>query len=455
MDEFSSISRRTFLAGVVGVSATGMGGCLVEPPDRGINGSIIRPGGGPEYNPEEVPVNPDTVQIDQPFSIQFDGLSSVDTVELTVSITDPKLVEWTTQLSYDVEGGTLNLDRDEPADAGFGTGTMRKIQMAKPESREYSYPLRPEDEVTFAIEVDGEQVAVKTVTRTMGHPEVYGTPVRDSNTVAGRVFEPPGEQSAPGVIFLHGSAGNISEQLAGVLASNGFVVLGLKYFAPEAGKPLVEVPVERVERGAEWLLDHERVEGSQVGAIGYSAGAELALLAGSQFDALGAVVSINGSGVVWAGITSEGNIAQSSMWARDGAPVPYIPLDWEGDVSQREAHEESFEEATATTIQDATIPVENIDGPVLLISGRNDQRWNTAQYQGIAYDRLQEYDHPPDAKHLIYQDAGHLISYPYYPTAYRDLSTKLQFGGNRRGHAKSDAHHWPRVLDTLNAVAVD
>lgn len=452
-DDSPSLARRRFLAGIAGISTMSVAGCLVEAPESGNDEVVISPTGGPDYDPDEVPVNPDTVRIDEPFSIQFDGLSSVGSAELTVSMSDPNLVAWTTQLSYDVDGEILNLDRDEPTDPDFGPGTMRKIQRAEPASNEYRYPLRSEDEVTFTLEADGEQLGSKTVTRMLGHPSVFGSPVRDSDTIAGRVFEPPGDESVPGVVFLHGSGGHVSENLAAVLASNGFVVLGLKYFAPEAGEPLAEVPIEKVKRGAEWVLDHDRVEGTQVGVIGYSAGAELALLAGSQFDAVGAVVTVNGSGVVWPGITSDLEIAETSMWSLNGEPVSYVPLDWEEGVSQREAHEESFAEADETTIEEAKISVENIDGPVTLVSGKDDQRWNTAHLQGIAYDRLVERGHSYAFDHLVYEAAGHIITFPYYPTAHRDSGTSIPYGGSKRGYAKADAHHWPRVLDTLDAVA--
>lgn len=68
---------------------------------------------------------------------------------------------------------------------------------------------------------------------------------------------------------------------------------------------LIEMPLERVERGLRWLRDHPRVAArdGRVAIVGASKGAELALVLATTFpDLVGPVVAYTPSSVVWAGI---------------------------------------------------------------------------------------------------------------------------------------------------------
>ena len=94
--------------------------------------------------------------------------------------------------------------------------------------------------------------------------------------------------------------------------------------------------------------------------------------------------------------------------------------------------------ADQADIARATIPVEKINGPVLLISGEDDALWPSTQLAQIAMDRLAQYQHPFPDKHLHYAGAGHLIGEPYLPTTalasyYNPTVEKtLNVGGKRR-----------------------
>lgn len=102
----------------------------------------------------------------------------------------------------------------------------------------------------------------------------------------------------------------------------------------------------------------------------------------------------------------------------------------------------------------AAIPVERINGPVLLISGREDAMWPSTLMAERVVERLAAHDHPHRFEHLAYPGAGHVIFLPYLPTtttsAIHPVEGRLYaYGGNPRDTARASADSWPRVVTFL------
>ncbi|WP_049922988.1 acyl-CoA thioesterase/bile acid-CoA:amino acid N-acyltransferase family protein [Halopiger djelfimassiliensis] len=404
---------------------------------------------------EPIVTHPETVPVDEPFTLEIAGLPEGTTVEVTATADDARDVTWSATATYDASDGTVDLDEDAPTEGPYETAeTMRLIQHMHPEDGGgLPYVPPPEERLSIDVTADGDAVGSTAITRPFGDPAVTATDLEPPNLV-GEVFEPPGSVPAPGVVVLHGSEGEPRTGMARLLASHGFIAVALQYFGA-AGLPseLVEVPVELVDEAATWLLQRDRVDGSRIGLIGASKGGELALLAGSRFESIGAVVGISASGVAWAGVSMTEPSADSS-WTVDGEPVPYVPYTDDPTVWDREpplefepAYAASLEAASADRIEEATIPVEEIDGPVLLVSGGADRLWNAVELSSIAIDRLEAHDHPHE--HLVFDEAGHAIQYPYLPTANRAEVPPFVLGGTPAGYAEADAAYWPRALETL------
>ncbi|MEY7850699.1 acyl-CoA thioester hydrolase/BAAT C-terminal domain-containing protein [Natrarchaeobius sp. A-rgal3] len=407
-------NRRRFLgscgAGIVGT----MSGCLDEI--------------GPIGESEPVFDHPDSVRIDESFPLEIGGLPTGEQIEVIATADDDNGVTWSTTVTYEATDGTIDLETDAPLGATDGeAGTGRLIQSMETTGGEGStYAPPPEETLSLEVAVDDNVLGTSTMTRTFGDPDLTVTEL-DEGPV-GVAFEPPGSQTVPAVVVLHASEAEPLTDYARMLASNGFVALALHYYGTE-GLPdeLVEVPLELVDEAATWLLDHDRVEDSQVGLFGRARGGELALLAGSRLDSTGPVVSLNGSGVVIPGLTP--GHATEHAWTVDGDPIPHFT----GDDDELEA---------------ATIAVEENDGPVLLVSGAEDLLWESTELTSVAQDRLEERDFSDEYDHLVFDDAGHAIRYPYVPTGNRE---RLQLGGTSAGYARADATYWPRALEALRS----
>ena len=98
----------------------------------------------------------------------------------------------------------------------------------------------------------------------------------------------------------------------------------------------------------------------------------------------------------------------------------------------------------------ATIPVEQIAAPILLISGTDDQLWPSTTLAELAMSRLGESGRPYHDMHLSYEGAGHLAGRPAGPAAG---SQRYALGGTATDDLASHEDAWPQVLRLLGSDA--
>jgi dienelactone hydrolase len=222
--------------------------------------------------------------------------------------------------------------------------------------------------------------AVATVTPVPTVPVAARTPlpVRQEVTPAGdTLYLPAGPGPFPAVIVLHGSEGGTTytAPLALSFARDGFAALALCYFGcPGRPDALKDIPVEGVMAAVDYLRARADVRPGAVALVGLSRGAELALIVGVLDPNVRAVVSVMGSPFVNPGQTSAG---LANAWLYGGQQLAF-----------------------------ATIPVEQINGPVLLIQGQLDKVWPVDFAYQLA-DRLAAQGHAYEL--AVYPNRGHDI----------------------------------------------
>ena len=117
--------------------------------------------------------------------------------------------------------------------------------------------------------------------------------------------------------------GGYALDAAGALAAHGFVTFALAYYAvPGLPDDLMEIPLEYLETGINWLANLPDVKG--VAVMGRSKGGELALLLGSLFDSIRAIVAYVPSSQTHCWGEPD---ARKSCWTYKGKPFPYVPMD--------------------------------------------------------------------------------------------------------------------------------
>jgi len=315
--------------------------------------------------------------------------------------------------------------------------------------------------ITLTVKRDGQAVAEATIERRWTELGVRRTPVREGGLSA--VFcQPEGPGPHPGLLLLGGSEGGLHEPDAALLAARGYATLALAYFrAPGVSPDLVDVPLEYFGTALDWLAARPGVRADRLGVMGGSRGGELALLLGATFPAIRTVVSTLGSGLIMQGIGGH-TIAEMvdtarASWTYRGQRLPYLPSRATPAFAARlmagepidlgEIFRAALDAADADTIAAATIPVERIGGPVLLISAGDDRTWPTEQLSTMAEVRLRRHGHPHPVEHHRYPAAGHgIIPPPHGPTTI--LTAPLPGGAMILGgtaatnaHARADAWH--------------
>lgn len=195
------------------------------------------------------------------------------------------------------------------------------------------------------------------------------------------------DQPRAAIIMLGGSEGGKTwsriRQPVDLLVQRGFAILSLAYFKAQ-GLPgsLEEIPLEYFEKAFAWLSAQPGIVADKVAILGGSKGAEAALLLGSRYPQVKAIVAFSPSSVVWQGIPKRrfdlGKAVKSS-WAYHGMSLPFLA--YPQPISKwallalrlRNMHEEALQDSAG--VKEAVIPVENIMGAILLISGKRDLLW--------------------------------------------------------------------------------
>lgn len=97
--------------------------------------------------------------------------------------------------------------------------------------------------------------------------------------------------------------------------------------------------------------------------------------------------------------------------------------------------------ADAEAVAAAAIPVERIQGPVLLVSAGQDKGWPSRALSEIAVDRLRRAGHPYPVEHLVYE-ATELAS--------QGPGVLLASGGTPEANASARADAWLRTRQFLS-----
>jgi dienelactone hydrolase len=101
------------------------------------------------------------------------------------------------------------------------------------------------------------------------------------------------------------------------------------------------------------------------------------------------------------------------------------------------------------------IEVEKTAGPILMLSGSDDQMWPSLVLADIAAQRLLRHKFAHRFEHVTYAGAGHFIRFPYSPTIteifHPVVKVLMALGGDAVSNAAADHDSWTRLLGFLAA----
>ncbi len=204
-------------------------------------------------------------------------------------------------------------------------------------------------------------------------------------------------------------------------AAEGITVLALAFFkAPGLPDKLLNVPIESVENAARYLKAHGY---GKIAVWGISMGSQLALLSGIYMPELITCV-IAASPICFA---TQGLNAMTlktypgSIFSWRGKQIPCACYDPKITKHGKRLilqylikhHEFSvmfyYDGIIKNLREEQVLPVEKINGPVLLISGGMDSMWPSEQSARILMRRMDEGGHSFEHKHLHYIHGSHYM----------------------------------------------
>src|SRR5438132_6483648 len=435
-----------------------------------------------------VHIDPPGARVDEPFRLTASGLPPGLPITIRAATRDGELREWASYATFLAgDDGTVDVSTAAPLSGTYSgvdpTGLLWSMQPVERGPRTFfvrrkAAPLRVRVTVTKAplkgpdkSETGGRELASCEVDRTFGGESVVRR-VADGRGLAGDLFFPITGGPHPGVMVVSGSAGGQLDHAASLLAAHGYAVLSLGYCGVEdrpAG--LRHIDLEYFEQALEWMAVQPEVSGDRIVVVGLSRGGELALQLASMFPRIAGVVAGSPCGIRQAGIGKRNSDFTKPAWMYGGTALPYVPARFNlrrffqfysvfvfrRPLRLRPVFERLLRKHDLVAA--ATIQVERIKGPVLLISGTADELWPSQQFAELVMARLRENEHPYPDEHLQYAGAGHFVCFPYALPSMPPMTSMspvpvftMDFGGTAEANAASARDSWPEILRFLAAV---
>jgi dienelactone hydrolase len=385
---------------------------------------------------------PDNVLSDEVAVIRAMGLPPNGRVTIEGRLSDGGGHSWISQAEFSADDrGTMDVSRQAPVKGSYKeVSAMGLIWSMKPVDKNVDRYTPPPDLgvqlIEFRLMVDGKQVSSAQLTQRAVAEGVRQ--IKIDGELHGILFVPAGSGRHAGVLVVGGSEGGLPMQKAAWLASHGFVAFALAYFRYENLPANLEaIPLEYFGSALGWMRQRPEVLPDRIAVMGTSRGGELALQLGSMYPKVSAVVAYVPANVRYPSCCNE-------------TRVPYA-WTWQKQALAFSAPSDSIHNSIA--VMQASIPVEHIRGPVLLISGDDDGVWPSSMMANAIATRLKTAHFAYQVTHLDYSHAGHLAGRPeIVPAWHRPIAhfgKGMAFGGTPEGEAESSLDAIPKVLEFL------
>lgn len=209
------------------------------------------------------------------------------------------------------------------------------------------------------------------------------------------------------------------------LMQKGYAILAIGYFNAE-GTPsnLDRISLDAISDTIMSIAKNDKIDASKIALIGGSKGGELILNLASRYNQYKAVIALSTSHVTFPAITWSAN---TSSWTYKGNEVTYVPAPLKtispalkGDLYT--AFSMMLEDEKA--VEEAEIQVENINGPILILSGKDDDQWPATAMSNRIIERLNEKNFKFHKQHTIL-DGGHTEPMKHFNLVYDFLEKHL------------------------------
>jgi dienelactone hydrolase/membrane-associated phospholipid phosphatase len=396
--------------------------------------------------------------LDEPLKIEVSKLAPFQVAAIKVMVIDGNGTYWESRACYKAnELGQINPSKQEPLNNSSYTG-IHAMGLFWSLTSEKLDVFNYKDNLDFVINLEtGNSTQSDTIKRkTYSNLNAFNIEkIEIRNELVGNLYLQKDHKKRPVIILLGGSGGNFQNGKAAYLATKGYAVFDLKYFgAKNLPKHLERIPLEYLEKAINYLKNHPNIDSSRIALIGRSKGAEFALLYASLHEDINAVISVVGSSVSW----SSKNYFSPS-WTYKNKDIPFARgsiieavkyLRKSNDLSQDQSSYMLSAFKNENKIRKASIKIENIKCPILLLSGKSDLQWSSTMMSDLIVSRANNHNFPFEINHYSYDNAGHQFDeIPYIPLVDFSKVVTWKSGGTPQGNALAAIDSWKKILTFL------
>ncbi|KAM9380909.1 acyl-coenzyme A thioesterase 5-like [Phaethornis superciliosus] len=393
---------------------------------------------------------------DEPLAIAVQGLGPRQQVTLRTSLRDETGELFQACARYQAgDDGELDLARCPALPGGSFSGLepMGLLWALQPQ-KQYWRLVKRDVQSPFLLQLEvfeghgeppGRLLAQAQHERAFLRDGVRRIPVREGR-IRATLFLPPGEDSFPGIIDIHGLGGGLPEHRASLMANHGFATLALAYYHYEdLPKEPTELHLEYFEEAVNYMLQHPQVKGPGVGLLGYSKGADLCLAMAAFLKNITAVASLNGAVAITA----------IPLCYKDKT-IPSLPFD-ERRTKVIDSHIFDYSELSFDPFQapgnQSLIPLEKAEAQLLFIVGQDD-RIIKSKYYATEVCKLLQAQGKENFQILSYPGTGHCMEPPFFPLysigKHPVFHKWSVLGGELRAYSKAQVHAWPQIQAFFN-----
>jgi len=411
-------------------------------------------------NKYKIEVIPEIALIDEKITIELNGFNPKEKVTIQAETNgyycinrscEQKSIDESYAVFEADDNGNIDLSRQAPVEGCYSEinsmGLLEFMRLKNTTNQKKPVNLKDVNIdkgyiITFSVKIKDKVVIRKTHTRLYRRENVKCVDINEDNLVA-RYFTVDDDIPKPAVIVISGSEGGLekAQATAGLLASHGYSALALCYFGLERlPSTLEKIPLEYIENAIKWLEKEQTVLSDKICIYGRSKGGELALLAATIFKQIKGVIANTPSSIVWQGLNENNRPSKYSSWSYQGKEIPYLKFNslatfkyitkkmFKQSARISDIYKSSLSSPKAS---ECAIAVEKINGPILLISGENDEFWTSKTFCKNIMKRLDVFEFKNNKEHYCCKSSGHFITLPYQGSRNEKYNVEAMTNANK------------------------
>uniref|UniRef100_A0A914XUK4 Uncharacterized protein n=1 Tax=Plectus sambesii TaxID=2011161 RepID=A0A914XUK4_9BILA len=249
----------------------------------------------------------------------------------------------------------------------------------------------------------------------------------------------------PALIDITGTGGGLMEHRGALLASKGFAVLSLAYFAyKDLPNTMDQIDLNYFEEAIDWLSGLPNTS-DQLGFVGKSLGGAIAVLAGIRYQKLKAIVPINGFHM----------LDSFNSLKENGIPLPSVSPNMSSENLTSGALRYADFLADIPTTEDRVFHIEDCASDIYwhFMASGDDGCCCSEKSARILEKRLIDAGKGRQVQVTILQNAGHILEPPFMPHSakawHKNAGAHVLWGGDKYCHAKGQEEMWVKLVAFL------